>query len=463
LTTTVVTTLLFALVACARPPGVGGEAGEASSGSDRAASGAESNDPPPVAWPTGTDLAGADAVRAQIPLDGRPAIGAAEPLVTLVVFTDFECPHCARLRVTLARLTELYGDETRVVFRQFPLPSHPHARDAAVAALAVHRALGDEAFERMHDLMFDNQRALERADLATYAGEAGLPPGQLEEGLASDTFDALVAEDVALGRRVRISGTPTLFVNGRMVAGSPTFLELEAIVDEEVVLAREAMRRGVLRAELYDAVLAAASPPEAFVRRRVAQPSRVEDAPPPDDDRVFVLAVPEGAPARGPADARVTIQVWSDFECGHCASLVPTLERLREAYPDTLRVVFRHYPLSFHRHARDAHLAAIAVLAQRGPDAFWRFHDELFAHQDALGEEELEQYAEAAGLAPRPYRRAVAEPATNDVLERDVGALEELGVSIGTPMVFVNGRLMRGARPYEELRAAVDRALAEGG
>ncbi len=456
--------LCLVVAACSRPPGSAtGTASEVASGGERRADQGERERSRPlvVGWPVDSDLPGADAARARLPLDRRPTKGAAEPLVTVVVFSDYECPHCARLLPTLDRLLELYGDETRIVYRDYPLSNHPHARDAALAARAVHRALGDEAFGRMHDLLFENQTALSRADLERYAESVGLEPAILRAAYDDASLDEAIDEDMELARRARITGTPTLFVDGRMIAGVPTFLELEELVDEEMGLAREAMRRGVPRAGLYDAVLVAASDPEEAARRRAETRVAAQDAPPSDEGRVFSIAIPETAPSRGPDDAKVTIQVWSDFECPYCGRVEPSLDRLRESYPSTVRVVFRHYPLSFHRHAREASLAAIAVAEQAGADGFWAFHDTLFAHQDALTPEDLERYAlEVPGVTARRFRHALASRETAELLQHDVDALEELGVSIGTPMIFVNGRLIRGARPYEELAAAVDAALA---
>jgi protein-disulfide isomerase len=163
----------------------------------------------------------------------------------------------------------------------------------------------------------------------------------------------------------------------------------------------------------------------------------------------------EGAPARGPADAPVTLVAFSDFECPFCAKVTPTLERLADEYGGRVRVVFKHFPLPMHARAIDAHKAAQAAALQ---DAFWPMHDRIFADPEALDPESLRAHAEALALDLAAYDAALASPELTARIQADVAEGQRVGVR-GTPSFVVNGSLFSGALPYEAMKAHVDEAL----
>ena len=163
-----------------------------------------------------------------------------------------------------------------------------------------------------------------------------------------------------------------------------------------------------------------------------------------------------GAPARGPADAPVTIVAFSDFECPFCARVVPTLDRLAEAYGDRVRVVFKHFPLPMHPDAVAAHRAAAAAHAQ---GRFWAMHDRIFAAQSRLDPASLREHAEAIGLDLDRYDTDLASSEVRVKVEADLAQGRAAGVR-GTPTFVVNGETVSGALPFETFRAHVDRALA---
>ena len=137
--------------------------------------------------------------------------------ITLVEYGDFECPHCGRAYPIVKAVQRNLGNQLRLVFRNFPLrESHPHAEKAAEAAEA---AGAQERFWQMHDMLFENQDALEDADLVAYAEELGLDAGRFEQELASGAFVDDVDEDFSSGVRSGVNGTPTFFVNGERFDG----------------------------------------------------------------------------------------------------------------------------------------------------------------------------------------------------------------------------------------------------
>src|SRR5687768_1320099 len=150
-----------------------------------------------------------------IATDDQPAKGTATALVTIVAFTDFECPSCARQHPVLERIVSEFGDRVRLVVRDFPLSQHANARKAAEAAEAA-REQGK--YWEYVSVLFRNQSALGIDKLIQYATELGLDRARFDASLDSGKFADKVQRDVLDGRRLGVNGTPTLYINGKRVA-----------------------------------------------------------------------------------------------------------------------------------------------------------------------------------------------------------------------------------------------------
>jgi protein-disulfide isomerase len=156
----------------------------------------------------------------------RPEVGAEDHVlgpedapVTLVEYGDFQCPHCARAHRVLPKVLKRLDERVRFVFRHFPLAeSHPNAVHAAEASESVAAQAGEDAFWRMHDLMYDHQRdsddSLDDAHLVRYAEQAGADPATVALDLAGDTYEPKVKSSFMSGVRSGVNGTPTFFING---------------------------------------------------------------------------------------------------------------------------------------------------------------------------------------------------------------------------------------------------------
>lgn len=157
--------------------------------------------------------------------------------VTLIEFSDFECPFCGRFFPTLKRIEEQYGDRIRIVYRQYPLPSlHPNAFKAAEASLC---AKDQGKFWEMHDLLFQEQSQLSIRDLKVKASRLGLDQRKFDECLDTGHFTAQVQADMREGDRVGVTGTPALFVNGIGIDGGAVPFETVAkAIDKELQLAK---------------------------------------------------------------------------------------------------------------------------------------------------------------------------------------------------------------------------------
>jgi protein-disulfide isomerase len=149
--------------------------------------------------------------------------------VTIVEFSDFQCPYCAQAHETVHQLRERYNDQVRIIFRHFPLAFHEHARLAAQAAAA---AQAQGKFWPFHDRLFQHQDALDRKSLEGYAQELGLDVAAFKKSLDDNSFAAQIDADMALGRSVRVDGTPTMFVNGKRAENATEIGAVAPLVDE---------------------------------------------------------------------------------------------------------------------------------------------------------------------------------------------------------------------------------------
>ena len=161
------------------------------------------------------------------------------------------------------------------------------------------------------------------------------------------------------------------------------------------------------------------------------------------------------APSQGPTSAKVTVEVWSDFQCPFCSRGNATVKQLREKYGDKIRIVFRHAPLPMHGNAR---LAAEASMAANAQGRFWEFHDALFQQQRALDRASLEQLAQKLGLDVERFKRSLDTHEFAGYVEADVVESRSRGIS-GTPTFFVNDTAVVGARPMEDFVKTIDAEL----
>jgi protein-disulfide isomerase len=163
--------------------------------------------------------------------DKDPVRGNAAAPITIVEFSDYQCPYCARVTPTLARVRETYGDKVKIIYKDYPLPNHPQAQKAAEAA----RCAGEQKkYWEMHDAMFANQQALQVPGLKQTARAIGLDGTAFDQCLDSGKWEATVRQGAELGEKMGVNSTPTLYVNGRPVVGAMPFESFKAIIDEEL-------------------------------------------------------------------------------------------------------------------------------------------------------------------------------------------------------------------------------------
>lgn len=164
-----------------------------------------------------------------------PVRGDASAPVTIVEFSDYQCPFCARVNPTLAKVRETYGNKVKIVFKDFPLPNHLQAPKAAEAA---HCAAEQGKYWEMHDAMFANQRALEVPGLKQAAASLGLDATAFSQCLDSGKHAATVTAGMGQGQRLGVNSTPTLYINGRPIIGALPFDAFKQVIDEELAKGR---------------------------------------------------------------------------------------------------------------------------------------------------------------------------------------------------------------------------------
>ncbi len=392
---------------------------------------------------------------ANVPLRADdPARGSEAAKVTIALFSDFQCPFCARVEPILKQVEQAFPGAVRVVWKHQPLPAtmHPQARPAAEAAEAA-REQGK--FWEMHDRLFANQRALSPDLFESTARELGLDVERFQRSLASHSGAARIDADQKLAATVGATATPTLYVNCRRIEGAYPFESIKPILEEEIRKADALAGEGKSGAALYQAIC------DENVRKFPASPSAgaaAANAPAPAVLPGGRAAVPvrQDDPVKGKPGAPVTLVEFSDFQCPYCARATPAVKEIESAYPNDVRVVWKHLPLSFHPNAMPAALAAEAAREQGGAAKFWAMHDKLFGNQAALSEASYEQYARELGLDVARFRRDVASPKLRARVEEDAQLAQKMGVN-GTPTFVVNGERVVGSNA---LRTAVERQLA---
>ncbi|MBN8616578.1 MAG: thioredoxin domain-containing protein [Deltaproteobacteria bacterium] len=413
----------------------------------------------------GTDVADADEDTSEpllrVPVEGAPQRGPTDALVTIVVFSDFQCPFCSRVVPTLEQVVDRYGHDVRIVFRHNPLPFHQNAMIAAEASMEALAQQGPAGFWRMHDILFENQQALDMTNLESYAQQLGLDLTRFRLAMQNHTHQAAIQADMALAARVGARGTPTFFLNGRAFVGAQPIEAFVERIDGARAAAQRRVASGTPRAGLYDRLLA-----EAATDAPAPEP-RHPPAPEPDDSqRRYTIGDGGSAPSRGPRTAPVTIQIFSDFQCPFCSRAVPTVDRIVQAYGARVRVVFRNYPLPFHPWAQEAAELSLEIRHQRGDAAFWQFHDLVFENQRAVSDAAtardglLALARQIRGVDVRRAARALDQHTHTAAVQADMDAVRTAGAQIGTPSFFINGRLLQGAQPFEAFQRVIDEELA---
>ena len=284
------------------------------------------------------------------------------------------------------------------------------------------------------------------------SGDKVILPGQ--GGVITVSFDK---NKIASGAVKRLVTLKTNDPNNKLARVYFTF-DVARSDSEEIRMLRAELSTvkkelQLLRADMKK-VLAALSKGAAG-RAGAAAPSTAKARP--IDTAVYDVKV-ASSPILGKADAPVTIVAWSDFQCPFCAREYPKLKEILAAYPDKVRIVFKHRPLGFHKQAKPAHAAAQLAMDQGGSELFWKMHDKIIASPKALAITDLRDHAEALNLDLAGFDTVMADPKKIDqFLKSDLAEAAKCKVN-ATPTVMING-LKLSDRGIESYKARIDELL----
>ncbi len=176
------------------------------------------------------------APRVSVASAGHPSAGSLSAPVTIIEFSDFQCPFCRAAENSLKQVRQKYRDQVKLVYMDFPLSFHAHAMDAARAARC---AADQDKFWQFHDALFLDQKKLNPDDLTQTAVKVGLDRVKFNSCLASGLHDAGIRKDLAEGNSLGVTGTPTFFINGRELVGAQPPPKFDEVIDEELAHAKE--------------------------------------------------------------------------------------------------------------------------------------------------------------------------------------------------------------------------------
>lgn len=175
------------------------------------------------------------APRVSVASAGHPSTGGPSAPVTIIEFSDFQCPFCRAAESSLKQVRQKYGDEVRLVYMDFPLGFHPHAMDAARAARC---AADQDKFWQFHDALFLDQKKLDPDNLKQTAAKVGLDRDKFNACFSNGKEDAGIRQDMAEGNSLGVTGTPTFFINGRELVGAQPAPKFNEVIDEEIARAK---------------------------------------------------------------------------------------------------------------------------------------------------------------------------------------------------------------------------------
>jgi protein-disulfide isomerase len=184
-----------------------------------------------------------------VQIGDSPVRGPADAPITIIAFSDFQCPFCARGHQTMEQLRARYGDQIRFVFKHFPLPGHlmgARASQASFAAAEVGK------FWEFHDAVFEFGGRFDDQDLADLTDALGVPRARLEAALSTQQYDPRIEADLALCTSLMVDGTPAYFINGRPIVGAHPLMDFRMLIAEELDRVAQARAQGVAPADIYE-------------------------------------------------------------------------------------------------------------------------------------------------------------------------------------------------------------------
>jgi protein-disulfide isomerase len=398
-----------------------------------------------------------------VPVGDSPVRGPATALVTVVMFADYECPFCGRGNGTVEKLLKAHPGKVRLAYKHYPLPSHTGGKRAAEAAFCVMKTQDEATFWKLHDKLYQAMDGFDDATLLARAKSVGADPAKVKACMGDAAQLAAMKADMTLGTNLGVDGTPAFFINGKKISGAQPMDVFKTEVAAALKKAEAAVQSGVKPADVYRHLTGKGHNKVQMLKGTTGHgPGDGHghgDPPELDPTVVYQVPVTRNHPARGPADALVTIVEFADFQCPSCAGAGKALEAVSQAFPKDVRVVFRNFPLPNHPDAALAAEAALAVRAQKGDKGYFEYHDKLYANRHNLGRPVLERLAKEMGVDLARFKKDLESHTHKAQVDADRAFCETMGVP-GTPALYINGRVTLGVPSPAELMKRVTAELA---
>ena len=365
--------------------------------------------------------------------------------VTIVNFSDFQCPFSKRSVDFMETLLKRYNGKVRYVFKHFPLSFHKMAKPASHAAVA---AENQGKFWEYYAKLYSDVKNVTEENLVAYAKELKLDMDKFNKDRTSAETAAKVQADITQGTLFGVRGTPTFFVNGVMVVGSKNS-KMEQVVLKQISVGEQLKAKGVKNP--YNEIIKDG-------KKKFIPPKR--EAPPISQD-IYKAEIPAHAPLWGAEDAPVTIVLFDDFESPFCSQLYETFEQLKKDYAGKIRIAFVNLPLSsFHKKAKDAACLAAAAHSQ---GKFWEMYSFLFSKQKEWNRTDdfkawIEEHKTELPADWETLKKDMESKNIENIVADDIKAASALGLR-GTPASFVNGRFVSGALPLASFKKLIDEEL----
>ena len=258
------------------------------------------------------------------------------------------------------------------------------------------------------------------------------------EAITKRSHKERIEADQLLARDVAASGTPASYINGRKVNGAGGPDRFEPIIDEELIKAKSLVKSGIPRTRVYAHIMKSAKGPKPPPRK----------VPPKIDAQTPVTA----------ARAKLTVQLFVDFESGFWLRALPAIRRVQQHFKGKLRLAFRHKPLAFHKNARRAHEAAQEAFAQKGNKGFWAMYDRIASDPHKLDETTLLAHAKHIGMDTAELVKAWRRGRHTARIDADVARADKLAIA-SVPALLVGEYYVNGAKSFVELKRVVELAL----
>jgi protein-disulfide isomerase len=394
-----------------------------------------------------------DIYKVEVPAHA-PIWGAEDATVTMVLFDDFECPFCARLYATYEQLKKDYEGKVRIAFINHPLGFHKKAKEAASLAAAAHK---QGKFWEVYSFLFTKQKEWNRVPdfkewLESHKAEIPADWETLKKDMESKEIEKIVDEDSKIAVTLGVRGTPASFVNGRFISGALPIDSFKKVIDEEL---KKAEGKNLKGDALYREIIKDGKP-------AVAKTNGNKDEK-EDPNKVYQIKLTGNEAVKGSKNPKVTIIEFSDFQCPFCSKAFSTVESVAAKYKGDVQVVYKNFPLSFHKEAKPAALVAYAVKKLYGDEKFFQLAAILYSKQNdwkTNPEEKFEGYVKEIGADWGKVKAEAEKPGTEAAVSDDIREAGNLNIR-SVPAFFVNGKKVSGAKPAEFFESMIESVLKE--